>query len=292
MNLRRLLGGVMLFTGVIGIALSISGLLVGRRLVDDIGRGLDNTFATTIDGLQTTREVLTLSIETVNQVSHGAGTLEDTAFRVSSSIEETRPLLHTVSNVTSDTIPASLEAVQDAVPVMTESAAVIDDVLTTLSNFQYRRTVLGTTLAFDLGIDYAPVEPFDVSVGRLGESLVGTPEQLRALDGSFRVTDGNLVAISSDIAKIGDDLTLIGSSIAELNPLLNEYVGLIDQIIVSLEESRTRLADQLAIGKLVLTLVMVWFGLFHLVPLYRGHILAEIRTIRFASFRKEIPIDE
>jgi hypothetical protein len=281
MKFRRVIGGVMFLTGIFGVFLCIIGLIGSRRSVDEIGRGLDRTFSTTIDSLQTTRSVFALGTDTVDQVSQAIGTLQSTATSVSKSISETRPFLGKVSEITTQDLPRSLDAVQEAVPAMANSAALIDDLLTTLSEFRYGRSVLGVTLVFDLGIDYAPPEPFDASVSRLGESLKDTPVQLRNLDVNFRLTDANLATISSDIAKIGDDVAIIGDSIAELNPLLNDYIQLIDGVIESLETSRERASDQLANAKLYVTLIVFWFGLIQIVPLYRGYEMADVEIALF-----------
>ncbi len=233
-----------------------------------------------------------MSTETVDQVSQGVGTLQETSNSVADSISETRPFLEKVAQMTTEELPNSLDAVQDAVPAMAESAAVVDEVLTTLSNFEYGQTILGITYVMDLGIDYEPSEPFDASVNRLGESLEDTPSQMRDLEVNFQVTDENLATISSDIARIGDDLEIIGDSVADLNPLLNQYIDLIDQVIDSLENNRARLSGQLSTAKLLSTLVMVWFGLIQLVPLHRGLELSGVKIVQFERFRREEMSDE
>ncbi|HSH03543.1 MAG TPA: hypothetical protein VLL52_13560 [Anaerolineae bacterium] len=271
MNLKKLLGGSMFVTGVLGILLSVTGFMAGFWVVNDMQNRIDSVLLRSIQTLQTTRSVIDLSTQTVTEVQQGINTVQETTNTLSQTITDTRPFLGNIGEVTTESIPTSLDAVTAALPNVAASAATIDDVLTALSSFQYKRTIFGAPFEIDLGIDYAPVERFDVSVNRIGTSLEGTPAQLRALDLNFQTADTNLLALSTNLTQIGTELNSLERTVTDLNPLLDQYLLLVDQTLITLADSRTQIAEQLVRVKIFITLVMIWFGLIQTVPLYLGY---------------------
>ena len=153
---------------------------------------------------------------------------------------------------------------------MAHAAAVIDDTLTTLSNFRIDERILGFPIRFDLGIRYAPEEPFDESVNRIGESLEGVPGHLRGLEDYIDVTDANLEIISQDLVAISKDLDVLNDGIADVEPLLDEYIRAATEAGGVIEQTQAGLSAELETAKLVVTVLMIWIGVAQIVPLYLG----------------------
>lgn len=250
--------------------MSVIGIIIGQRLVADLGEGLEANLTLTLDGLDTVNESLILTKSTVGNVSDGLATVEDTAENVSVAIDDTRPLLQQASTVTTQRVPESIETFQEGLPALIEVAGTVDETMRTLSNFNVDRRILGIPLSFDLGVDYDPEVPFDETVEELGASLEGMPEQLRSLEESMSVTDDNMRAISRNVSEIGRDLSAINEDIAEIEPLLDEYISTVMEISDALRQARLSVRRQLDQMKLAVTVIMVWFGLMQLAPLYLG----------------------
>lgn len=272
--MRKALGIVILATGVLGIILSIVGIIAGRRLVDSMGQGLQSNLTTTLDSLETVKETLILTKLTVGQLSEGLSTVEDTMDNVSIAIDDTRPLLQQSSSVTTEQLPASIEAFQETMPALVEVAGTIDDTLRTLDAFNVRRSILGIPLDFDLGVEYDPEVPFDESVSDLGASLEGVPQQLRSLRQHIETTNDNLRTMSRNVSSISSDLGTINSSISRVEPLLDEYIAIITELSDSTRQARLLLQRQIGQVKFVLTVAMIWLGLTQIAPLYLGWELA------------------
>lgn len=272
--MRKALGIVILATGVLGIILSIAGIIAGRRLVDSMGQGLQSNLTTTLDSLETVKETLILTKLTVGQLSEGLSTVEDTMDNVSIAIDDTRPLLQQSSSVTTEQLPASIEAFQETMPALVEVAGTIDDTLRTLDAFNVRRSILGIPLDFDLGVEYDPEVPFDESVSDLGASLEGVPQQLRSLRQHIETTNDNLRTMSRNVSSISSDLGTINSSISRVEPLLDEYIAIITELSDSTRQARLLLQRQIGQVKFVLTVAMIWLGLTQIAPLYLGWELA------------------
>jgi ABC-type transporter Mla subunit MlaD len=267
---RRILGLVMLMIGISGVGLSIPGTIHGHRLVDNMANGLDRSLDLTSQSLDMVEETLLLAKTTVGQVNDGLDTVESAAISVSQTVSETRPVLAEFGQVASHDVPASLEAVQTAVPDMAQAAAIIDDTLTTLSDLHIEQTVLGFPIYFDLGMNYAPEVSFEESINRVGASLEGISPRLRGLEFHIETTDSNLGTVSQDILAISKKLHAVNSSVAGLLPLLDDYVRIVKEVNDRIQQTRANLSRQLNAAKMVVTIAMVWIGLTQVAPLYLG----------------------
>ncbi len=268
--MRRVLGLLLLAIGISGIFLSIIGILYGIRLVDSLGDGLQANLTLTLESLDTVRETLILTKSTVAQLDTSLSTVEETANNVSVAIEETRPLLLQGSEVVTQDVPESIETFQTSMPALIEVSGAIDSTLRTLSAFGVNRTILGIPLSFDLGVEYDPEVPFDQSITELGESLEGMPEDLRSLEQYINTTNDNLLIISQNIAEIGRNLEGINSSVGEIEPLIDDYILIVTDISDRTRQTRVLLDRQLDTMKLILTIIMIWFGFMQLAPIYLG----------------------
>jgi methyl-accepting chemotaxis protein len=271
---------MMLLVGFSGVAVGVVGTMHGHRLVDNIGNGLDRSLDLISQSLDTAQETLGLTKTTLGQVNDGLDTVEDTAINVSQTISQTRPLLTEIGQMASHDVPDGLEAIQNTVPDIAQAAAVIDDTLTTLSNLHIEQTVLGFPILFDLGIDYAPTVPFEESINQIDASLEGIPSRLRDLEVHVDATASNLETISHDMVAISKDLDTINNSIADATPLIDDYSRIVTEVNDLIRQTRARLARQLAIAKLAVTIAMAWIGLAQVVPLHLGWNLLTSRHAR------------
>ena len=268
--MRKALGWLMLAIGVSGIILSIVGMVAGRRLINAIGESLQANLGTTVDNLDTVRETLILTKSILTDLDSGLETAQETAGNVSTALSETAPLLEDSSQIVTQDVPESIETFQTSLPALIDVASTIDSTLRTLSAFNFNRTILGIPLNLDLGVDYDPDVPFDESVAELGTSLEGLPEQLRGLQQYIDSTNDNLLVVSQDVARLSGNLESLDNSMNEVEPLVENYIAIVTDLSDGARQSRLQLAHQLDQARLVLTLVMVWFGLLQVAPIYLG----------------------
>jgi len=268
--LGRVIAVLLLVVGIVGIGIAIVGVLFGFQVVDALGESLDETLALTAQSLDTVTDTLVLTKKTVAQTGQAIGTVSETTDSVAQMLADTQPLLDDVSQVATVDVPDSLDAVQETVPNLVAVAGAIDQTLETLSNFNFRKTILGVPLGFDLGIDYEPEAPFDESMAQIGTSLEGVPENLRGLQVHLDTTNDNLSTISDNLESLTADLTTIEGTVEEVGPLLDDYIELVGQINDNIALTRADMGDQLQTVKTGIIILFVWFGLNQLVPLYLG----------------------
>ena len=153
---------------------------------------------------------------------------------------------------------------------MAEVAGVIDDTLLTLNNFKIDEEILGFRLNYDLGVNYQPAVPFDDTVSGLGTSLDGFPDRLRELEPSLADANENLGMVSQNIYDVSDDLAVINGRVAEVDPLLGEYIGLVQNINDTIDTTQTTIQAQAGNAKLALQIVFAWLGFLQFSLLYLG----------------------
>ncbi len=258
---RRIIGLLMLALGTVGIVISAAGVFYGRQAVDSTFRGLDDTLELATQGLDTAVDSLELAKTTLGDVNTGLDTVETATLNMAKTVTDTRPLLDQVSVVVSQNAPASVEAMQSAIPALADVAATIDQTLLTLSQFRIDEEILGFQLQYDLGINYSPEIPFDQAFVGLGDSLDGLPQELRSVEGNLTIANANLAAISDSIVAISQDINTINGRVAEVPAQIDSYTGIVRQIDNSLQEIRTQVLQQQERTKLILTFVLVWWGM-------------------------------
>ena len=306
---RRFLGFLMLLIGLSGIWVGVISAATTRTMVDSIGLGLDTNLDLLSQSLTTITDSLILAKQTVSDVNDSLVTIEQTAGDVSLALADTQPLLAEVGDIVSNDVPNSIEAVQDSLPNMVEVAGAIDNTLTTLNNFAVDRTIAipnpfsseplySFDLNFDLGIDYDPNVPFDQTVRDLGTSIEGLPEQLRGLAGHIDRSSTNLQNLSDNITTVGDDLAVVNSRIAELDPLLDEYGRIVTELNDQTRLLRAGINTQLEGFKQTINIVMIWFILTQIAPLYlgwelvTGRRMADIRELKEAVQKLQETVEE
>lgn len=275
MIIKRILGLIMLLTGLILLLSAFAGaFFVG----DAIGR-LTERITTSLEvagqSLAAAGDTLTLTRDSISDVTGGLTTAVDATASAARTLEQSRPLVDSVTAVTTQEVPEAVEGMQAALPNMIEVAAVIDTTLRTLSSIGIDQDIplpFGGSfpLRFDLGINYAPETPFDQSLRVFEASLTGLPESLRGLEDELRTTNDNLASLSGDLQATSDNLTTINTRMGEFIPLLDRYIMLVDQFGATLDQADDQLASRLELLRAGAIALLVALGLSQLAPIYLG----------------------
>lgn len=271
---RRLLGLIIILVSLILVAILIGGALYVGQAVDAVGEGLDNVLALTTDTLSTVSATLEQTKSTVAEANNALDTATESAVNLSKTVNDMGPLMDSTTQVVSEDIPGNIEAIQASIPNIVQVAAVVDNTLTKLSNFGIEQTIPipfnPITLEFDLGIDYAPEEPFDESISALGDSLEGMPEELRSLQGDLETLSADLELITGNIETAAGDIEAINNEVALFIPIIDDYLRIVDQIDDSLGQIRANMFAQLEMVKSALIVLLVFLSFTQLAPLYLG----------------------
>lgn len=254
--MRRILGFIMLVSGLAGVVLSLVAAIVGWRLVGDLAQSVEGNLRLTANSLETVQETLVLTKEIVGQVNEGMATVEETADDVALAMDTFQPFIEQAAVVTTEGVPESIDNLQTTVPSLIQVASTIDQALGTLNNLRL--------------LDYEPEVPFGESVAILGTSLEGIPEDLRNLGTSLEGTDESLQLLSRDLRAIADVMHEINADTAELEPLIDDYIATVTEINDSTRLAQSQLRSQVGLVRIIIMVILLWLGLTQIAPIYLG----------------------
>lgn len=283
MTTRRILGLIIIATAILGVVISILGIVAGRRTMDRLGDELDAglTAATeTLDNLDSTLELSQAAVETAIA---SMDTLEQTALDASKAISDTRPLITGVSELVTGDVADALESVQQTIVPLVDLSATIDQALTALSQFKIEREILGVPITVDPGVEYDPDVSLPEAVNAIADSLVGIPERLRALEGDVENADGNLGAIGQDLALIAGNVGEIKTSLAELPVLIDGFQTNVSVAKAQIEAIQTGLSSNWQLIKTGMIVFFIWLGLTQIAPLMWGYDMLTERPVEEAE---------
>lgn len=285
MILRRILGFIMLLTGLVILALALAGAYYAGDVIGSLSDGLANSLTLAAQSLDSARDTLALARDTVNDVNGGLGTAVAATANAGQTLNASRPLLDNVTAVTTQEVPEAVEGIQAALPNMIEVASVIDRTLTTLSSVGIDREIPlpfggSIPLQFDLGIDYNPETSFDDSLRVFEASLTGLPESLRGLETDLQATNASLATLAADLQATSDNLTIINTRIGEIAPLMDQYTALVDELSRTVTQIEADLGDRLNVLRYGIIGLLIAVGLSQLAPIYLGWELLTGRRAR------------
>lgn len=270
---RQITGVIFTLLGFIGLAASVAGLMIGRHVISDVDNGFEQIFVLAADNLDTVYETLVLTDSMVQQIAESLETISLTAESLAIGINRAQPMLDQVKTVTVEEVPLSLETIQSTIPDVSEAARAIDDTLTILDIFEIDTRVFGIPIRFDLGIDYDPSNPLEDSVERLGQSLNGLPETLRAMESDIKNANTNLELVGENLDSVTTDLEAVNETITEVSPLLKDNMKLTIESGDQIRQLKSSINRELGNARLFMTLSFIWLGFSQIVPLYLGSLL-------------------
>lgn len=266
----RLFGGLFLLIGLVGICFSASGVLIGWYLLDEATATLEKEFSLSLQLLDTLQKNVVFTKNSLEKTSDGLTMVEKTATDVGITIEETVPLIDQVNQIATTDIPQTLDTVQDTIPEIGDMVITVDETLYKLSQLTVDESILGFRLIFDLGIDYEPTSTLVDSINEVGVTLNHLSTDFRGLQADFTTTRENLHLLGQDTLQLSQEVNLLQEQVTTLLPLFDDYLQIINSAQTDIRRMQTGLRSRVAIIKVVMVMMMGWFGFSQLVPLYLG----------------------
>lgn len=272
---RRILGLIMLLTGLTILAFALVGAYYAGDVLGKASDGLSSTLTLARDSLDAAADTLELSRNSIGDAVSGLDAVVQATAGASLTLNDSRPLIDNVSLVTTQEVPEAVEGMQAALPNMIEVASVIDRTLVTLSSVGIDREIPlpfggSIPLRFDLGIDYNPDTAFDESLRVFEASLDGLPESLRGLEDDLQATNASLATLSGDLQSTSDNLATINDRIDDIAPLLDQYASLVEQVSGTVEQVENQLDSYLSMARIGSIALLIALGLTQLAPIYLG----------------------
>lgn len=255
----RLLGGVLIATGLLGILLSFAGMVFTARAGIAAQQALSRQLTTLDRALTATAEGLTIADTALTDAERTLGALSDTIGEATQAISETAPTLDTLQDLTGTSLPASITSTREALDSARETARVADRVLGALSF---------------LGLDYNPEVPLNVAIGRVSDSLAPVPAELANVSAGLTTAETSLAQVTANLQDVGEGIDAIAVSVRESAGVVEQYQEVVDDLrgeVAAVAEAAPGWIGWLRWGSFTL---LVWMALANIGLLAQGWELA------------------
>ncbi len=292
---KRIIGLIITLVSILGMIVGIAGAVYVRQGVTIAQNQAANLVGGTIGAIDSAELTIGTIRDTIAESSNALVTVEQSAINVAFTITSTEPALDQVASVMGNDVAATVETLQTAIPSLVEVAGALDDALRTLDDFSTGGQIdfppislpIGPAIQipsvqlpqFGLGIEYNPETSLDASLVGIEDDLEGVPESMRLLGLQLEETGANIVVLGSDVTAISRDINAINSQVSLLPGQLDDYVASLELVRVSLDGSVPQIRQQLEYVGWGLTVLLVWFALIQIAPLYIGSALLFGRKI-------------
>lgn len=243
-------GIALIVAGVIGLVLSIGGLVVLPRLERQIEavsaeqfEVLDRALAATLEGLLTAETSLVQAVQ-------GVETLEVIIADVGLAIDETAPVLDVASELLGEQLPTTIQATQETLTSVATSAQLVDDFLGMISAIP----LLGTDR-------YNPDVPLHQGFQDVSDGLDGIPELLLTAGEGLGAGTESLQDVEAGFAAMGQSIGETAASLGSAQSVLLDYQQIVRDLQGTISSVRESLPGWLRALRWGLTLGLVWLGI-------------------------------
>jgi len=270
--MRRLLGVLVMIAGILGLLLSLAGLVmvwVAKPTVTVYANAtidtLNKSVITSQSVMETTSEALGATVDSVDALST---MLRTTA----ATVEDVNPVLDEIDAIMSVTLPSALEATTASLYTAQEAAQILESTIQSLDAF--RSMLSGVPMVGDLveqtGESYSPEVPLADSLGELATNLEGLPDTFIKMSASLSATDDNLGSVQDDLVTMSDSVKVISSSLGEYKERIIQSQSSMDEVTAILTNIQSNLPTILNGAAMVLTLFFAWLLAAQIVILSQG----------------------
>jgi uncharacterized coiled-coil protein SlyX len=283
--LRRVLGVLVMLAGLLGLVLSLAGVVVvwvAKPVVTDYARStidtLNASVATSQSVMEVTGQALGATIDSVDALS-------DLLSTTAATVEDTKPVLDKIDTVMSTTLPSSLQAATDSLYTAQEAARVLESTIQSLDSFRF--LLSATPLVADLmpppEQPYAPEKPMADTLGELATNLQDLPGTFVEMSADLSATDDKLAAVQENLVTMSDSVGLISSSLGEYKTMVAQSRSSMGNLKSILTGVQNNLPTILNVAAIVLSLFFAWLLAAQIVILSQGWELYQGTADRMAS---------
>lgn len=253
------LGILLVVASISGMAISVFGIVGLWRIETDIKTSVNETLALLNTALQTTSDGLAVASQSLDQADDSLAALVAAIQVAGKSVEETLPLIDTLSTVTTRDLPQTISTSQQAIQSARVSANVIDSTMRALSAIPF----LGIT-------GYNNTVPLSASLADLSNSLDPISDSLTSMKESLSASRDNLSDIGASSAEVAKNIAAIRASLGQARQVITQYESLVTTLQQQVVIARKNAPASLDWVARFITIVFFWLGLTQIGLLLQG----------------------
>jgi len=290
--IRRLIAVLVMIAGILGLVLSLAGLVgiwMAKPTIETYAGStiltLNNSIGTSQQVMKTTGDALGATIDSVDALSTMLGA-------TAASVEGTQPVLDQLNTFMGESLPATMESATISLKTAQEGAVVLDSAIQSLDAF---RSVMSAVPLVG-GFVEQPAQPYDPetslaeSLGDLASNLEGLPDQFVEMSASLDKADDSMGTIQSSLVTMSDSVAFISTSLAEYQAMIGQSSASMDDLKTMLTSIQTNLPNILNGVAIVMSLFFFWLLAAQVVILSQGWELFQGTVDRMEGGDDEPPV--
>lgn len=266
--MRRLLGILIVSSGLLGLLLSVGGFLYGSRLIDSAENYLIGTLSGTVDSLDGAERTIVQTITLIDNTVRGLEDIEETLEQTGQTLAETEPIIVSFRTIAVDEVPESLDFATDSLSSLVNALRTIDSTLRLLSDFEV--DLPGPLPVINFGLTYDPDTPLQAPLEQVMTNLENVTLELRNLETPLYDTASNILVISDNLVNISANVEAVKQSFSDGRPVLRNLQRSVVRLRDRTEAATTTIPTYADTARLALGLALMWLALSQLTSLYIG----------------------
>ncbi len=272
---KKVFGSAMIILAALGIVLS-AFLVVQiwhyrQPVTNGLQTGLDHTSAL----LQTTDDGLAVINQVVSSVYTSTLYLDDATSALGKTMQGATNFMDSAGSFVGQDLMTTITNTQSALDSAEASAAVIDNVLSSISSVPF------------LGLNYNPQTPLNKALGNVSSSLDPVQQSLKSFQSNLDSTKADMQDLNDQITAINQKITTINSNLAQAQKTINNYRTQVNSLQRSIANAKTHLSTWITTLALILTILIIV-----LVMILVGLLLQGIMLLLPEKFAQAVPPDQ
>jgi hypothetical protein len=270
--IRRILGVLVMIAGILGLGISLAGLIVVWVIKPSVATYANTTIDTLSESVTTSQNVMEITGQALGATVDSLDALSIILSTTATTVDNTTPMLNDINTIMSDTVPSTLKAATSSLYTAQEAAQVLESTIKSLDSFRFllSATPLLGNLVGQPGESYNPEKPLADSLGELASSLETLPDTFVEMSVKLSTADDNVGSIRGNLVTMSNGVGVISSSLAEYEKMVVQSQSSMDNLTPILTNIQSNLATILNGVAIILTLFFLWLLAAQVVILSQG----------------------
>lgn len=256
---RRIIGITFIVAAIVGLIFSLAGVVFVWVVREPVTQNIISTVDLIDTTLEATSQGLTVADDTLTQAITDLGTLESTIQTAADTLDDSVPMVETLTDLTSESLPGAIEATQTGLSTAQDAARSIESTLRLISSIPF------------IPIEsYQPEVSFTEALQDVSSSLETLPETLLSMEESLNTTKGNLALMAAQVRDISGNIGDLVNSLYKVQLVVSQYQDVIRTLLVRVESFRVNLSTIINVSAWLFTVIFIWLGIAQLGLLTQG----------------------
>jgi hypothetical protein len=266
-NYSRLTGWIFVIGAVLGLFLSIFGLMILWSTRASVTRQVTETAALVGQAIQSTSETITVTSSTLDQAGTDLGLVQKMIGDMANTLGSSSGMISSTADLMGTNMVDFVNNTQTSLTSVQNSAKMIDSMLKTINGVP----LLGPWL----GKGYNPNMPLEDSVANVSRSLDPLPGAFTKIQRDLKVSSADVATVKTEMEVLARQVDAIQTSLQNARQVVSEYRGILDDVQARYNAFEKDLPAAINIVYLVLTLVLLWMLITQAGLLIQGLMLLE-----------------